>query len=219
MNSTEKDNIVQKAICCSGTLGKQVADMYLSGHKCADKEFQKLFLLTSYIETLDCYQAPLEVTTYTVVAGDSVLSEWQIVIPCTVWDTVVTLTAASELTIDGVTTTIAGDNVMTFGEGITDLLENAAATISTYTISTCIDNNITIDITALCDTESITVALTGFIPQAGTYNATQAVTGNCSSNTLETTVTTTEYTNCLTEDQADDIATQISKICDLCDEH
>ena len=219
MNSTEKDNIVQKAMCCAGTLGKTVADMYLSGHKCADKEFQKLFLLTSYIETLDCYQAPLEVTTYTVVAGDSVLSEWQIVIPCTVWDTVVTLTAASELTIDGVTTTIAGDNVMTFGEGITDLLENAAATISTYTISTCIDNNITIDITALCDTESITVALTGFIPQAGTYNATQAVTGNCSGNTLETTVTTTEYTNCLTEDQADSIATQISKICDLCDEH
>lgn len=106
MNSVEKDNIVQKAICCSGRMGKQVADMYLTGHRCADKEFQKLFLLISYTEALGCYQAPLVETEYS------------------------------------------------------------------YT-----------------------------------------------ETTLTPVVTTTEYTNCLTEDQADSIATQISKLCDLCDEH
>lgn len=106
MNSVEKENIVDKAMCCSGTLAKKVADMYISGHPCADKEFQKLFLLISYTETLGCYQAPLVEVEY----------------------------AYTETTLTPITTT-------------------------------------------------------------------------------------TEYTNCLTEDQADNIATQISKICDLCDEH
>lgn len=107
MNSVEKDNIIQKAICCSGNLAKKVANMYLTGSPCADKEFQKLFLLVSYTETLGCYRAPLEISEY-------------------------------ELTDEGV---------------------------------------------------------------------------------LTETITTTEYINCLTEIQADSIATQISRLCDLCDEH
>lgn len=106
MNSTEKENIVNKAICCSGTMGKSVADMFLNGHKCAEKEFQKLFLLINYVETLGCYEAPLEETEYT------------------------------------------------YSNGV-----------------------------------------------------------------LTPVVTTTEYTNCLTEDQADNIATQISKLCDLCEDN
>ena len=108
MNSVEKDNIIQKAICCSGDKAKEVADMYIKGNPCADKEFQKLFLLISYTETLGCYNAPLEETEY-------VLND------------------------------------------------------------------------------------------AGTA--------------LTTTVTTTEYTNCLTEDQADSLANNIALLCDLCDEH
>jgi len=106
MNSVEKDNLIQKAICCSGNLTKTVADMYLKGKKCADKEFENLFLLLSYIETLGCYDAPLVVTAYSYA-----------------------------------------------------------------------------------------------------------------NDTITPTVTTTEYTNCLTEDQADSIANNIALLCDLCDEH
>ena len=106
MNSVEKDNIIQKAICCSGDKAKEVADMYINGNSCADKEFQKLFLLISYTETLGCYQAPLVETEYSYGAG-----------------------------------------------------------------------------------------------------------------TITPTITTTTYTNCLTEDQADSIANNIALLCDLCDEH
>jgi hypothetical protein len=110
MNSVEKDNIIQKAICCSGNFAKKVADMYINGNPCAYNEFQKLFLLISYTETLGCYDAPLEETTYvyTIVNG---------------------------------------------------------------------------------------------VP------------------TVTPTTVTTEYTNCLSEDQADSIANNIALICDLCDEH
>ena len=83
MNSVEKDNIIQKAICCSGTYAKKVADMYIAGNPCADKEFQKLFLLVSYTETLGCYQAPLEVTTYATTASTPVLAQFTFIIPCT----------------------------------------------------------------------------------------------------------------------------------------
>lgn len=106
MNSTEHNNIIQKAICCSGNYAKKVADMFIKGNPCADKEFQKLFLLISYTESLGCYQAPLVETEYS------------------------------------------------YSNGI-----------------------------------------------------------------LTPTITTTTYTNCLTEDQADDIANNIVLICDLCDEY
>lgn len=215
MNTVEKDNIVQKAICCSGTKGKQVADMLLSGDKCADKELQKLILLNSYIESLGCYRAPLETTTYTVVVGESI---WEVTVPCATWDTVLAAGTSAILTIDGTPTTFNGDDATTLGDGIITLLQNAAATISVYSVGACVSGNLTILLTALCDTESIVFSYQ--TPEITTsFNAVLTTAGNCAGNTLESTTATTTYTNCLTEDQADDIATQISKICDLCDEH
>lgn len=67
MNSVEKDNILQQSYCCAGNYGKKVADMLLSGHKCAEKEFEKLAMLTFAIDTLICYNAPLEEETCVLV--------------------------------------------------------------------------------------------------------------------------------------------------------
>ncbi len=221
MNSVEKDNIIQKAICCSGAMGKTVADLYIKGSKCADREFQKLFLLVSYTETLGCYNAPLDTTTYTVVEGTPVSTEWSVVIPCTIWDTLTTSSISTTLTVDGASQSIVGDSTQTVGENIEELLDDLGFN---YIVSICSNSNITVTITGACDTESVVIthSVTTTPPPTVTntnYTATLITAGSCSGNIIETTIITTEYTNCLTEDQADNIATQISKLCDLCDTH
>lgn len=75
MNSVEKANIIQQAICCSGNKAKEVADMFIQNHKCAEGEFQKLALLIFSIEALDCYRAPLVETTYAISSGTLVPTE------------------------------------------------------------------------------------------------------------------------------------------------
>jgi len=69
MNSVEKDNILQQAYCCAGNYGNKVANLLLSGDKCAEKEFEKLAMLTSAIDALICYNAPLEEEVCELVDG------------------------------------------------------------------------------------------------------------------------------------------------------
>lgn len=226
MNSIEKDNIIKKGICCAGSLGKKVADMYLQGNRCADKEFQKLFLLTSYIETLGCYQAPVEVTNYTVIPGVSTNAQFQLTIPCTIINTVLNGSSTVELEVGTTVTSATGDNISTVGELLTTLL-NATGFDIQYTSSLgCADGDMVIDITADCDTpyiHSTVTIVTGVPPfltsESFEYIATVVTAGSCSGDVIESTLLTEEFTNCLTEEQADDIANQIAKICKLCDEH
>lgn len=70
MNSVEKDSLLQQAKCCAGTMGKEVAEMFLNGDPCANIKFKQLALLGYAIETLDCYEATLEEISYTLVDGE-----------------------------------------------------------------------------------------------------------------------------------------------------
>lgn len=222
MNSVEKDNLVQKAICCSGNYAKEVADDFISGNVCANKKFQKLALLISYIEALDCYNAPLEVITYTTTPTTPVLAQFTITVPCSTWNGVLNGSSSASVTIDGNESAIIGDGVSTFGTLILSVLSNLIGI--TITVGNCINGNIIIGITYLCDTTSFkfTKYISGGAPPViitTDYIGINTVEGSCSSYTLTSTTTTTEYTNCLSEDQADNIANQIALICDMCDEH
>lgn len=220
MNSTEKDNIIQKAICCSGTYAKKVADMYIKGNSCADKEFQKLFLLNSYIDSLGCYQAPLEVTTYATTASTPVLAQFSVTVPCTAWDTN-SGTFTATVNVNGTPTSVAAGPGDTFGGLIEGILTGLGFT---YIVGNCIDGNRIITVTALCNTTELIFTLdvtTGPPPVVTStdYHGSLVTEGSCLSYNLTGTTVTTEYTNCLTEEQADDIANNIALICDLCDEH
>lgn len=70
MNSTELNTFLQQAVCCAGNKAKQVADMFLQGNRCAKSEFKKLAILIDSIKALDCYRAPVEEETCTVVEED-----------------------------------------------------------------------------------------------------------------------------------------------------
>jgi len=223
MNSVEKDNIVDKAMCCSGTLAKKVADMYISGHRCADKEFQKLFLLISYTEALGCYQAPLEETTYTFVDNPSITGEYTFTTTCVNWDTVLNGSSGIEFTytLNGVETTVttSGDTVSTVQQLF---ISNLTSLGYSYVVSSCVNSNKVITVTTPCGITDMALHINVVVGPALTEVAitvANTIVGNCNTDTLTPVTTITEYTNCLTEDQADNIATQISKICDLCDEH
>lgn len=222
MNSVDKANIVDKAICCSGTMGKTVADMFLSGHKCAEKEFQKLLLLVNYTEALGCYRAPVEVTEYTVIEGEAAVAEFQIVIPCTTYNTVIAGSDSVTVTVDGNDSSAFGDDILTIGEILTTLMGGTGFDVQYVSATDCSSGNMTINVVGDCDTESISVTITlvsGHAAQTVTYPGTVTQVGNCSGDSLESSLITTEYTNCLTEDEADDIATQISRLCDLCEDN
>lgn len=222
MNSVEKDTLVQKAICCSGNYAKEVADDFISGKICANSKFKKLAMLISYIEALDCYRAPLEETTYITTPTTPVLAQFTITLPCSVWDSVLNVSSSASVTINGDETDISGDGVSTFGSLILTMLSDIVGIV--ITIGECINSNIIIDITYLCNTASIvftnsTVIGAPPILISTSYTGVNTVIGSCLSYTLTGITTTTEYTNCLTEDQADNIANQIALICDSCDEH
>lgn len=218
MNSTEKSNLLGQAICCSGNKGKEVADMFLAGNKCAEAEFKDLALLVFAINALDCYQAPLEETTYEVVDTEPTLSEWSIIIPCSVYDTISNSGVSTGLTVDGNSQSILGNGTSTYGQLIVGLINDLGFTVEG---GTCVDGNVILTIVAACDTESIVVNVTteGIAPDGfdETYTATQIVPGNCSGSTLESSTATTTYENCFTEAEADNIADIITEICDICD--
>ena len=220
MNSVEKDNIIQKAICCSGNKAKEVADMYIKGNPCADKEFDKLFLLISYTESLGCYQAPLEITTYATTASTPVLAQFTFTIPCTTWD-LTTGTFSGTVTVNGVPTSAAPGPGDSFQTVITGILTGLGMSVIT---AGCSGGNNIITVTSLCNTTTLSITLSVTTnPPPSTVNTefigTEIVEGSCLTHTLTGTTVTTEYTNCLTEDQADSLANNIALICDLCDEH
>lgn len=222
MNSVEKDTLVQKAICCSGNYAKEVADDFISGSVCANNKFKKLALLVSYIEALDCYNAPLEETTYVTTPTIPVLAQFTLTIPCSIWDSVLNGSSSAGVTINGSESAVSGDGVLTFGTLIIGILSSMIGIV--ITIGSCIGGNIIINITYLCNTTSIVFTRyvsSGTPPTitATAYTAVNTVEGSCLSYNLTATTTTTEYTNCLTESEADNIANQIALICDLCDEH
>lgn len=222
MNSVEKNNLIQKAICCSGNKAKEVADLYLSGNKCANEEFKKLFLLLSYTETLGCYQAPLEVTEYATTATTPVLTILTVIVPCAIWDSIPNSSSSVGVTVNGVETSALCSGVTTFGNSFLSVLDDLSIG---HSVSICSGGNYTITITALCNTTSLTLTTylsSGALPPiliATAYIGVVTVAGSCLTYILTPTTTITEYTNCLTEDEADSLANNIALLCNLCDEH
>lgn len=216
MNTTDKDNLLQQAVCCSGTKGKQVADMFLLGHKCAEKEFKRLALLNFSIQALDCYNAPLEETTYTVIETTEVLAEFTFSIPCSRWDAVLASGTSINVVVNGVGTGFPGDDATTFETAFTNILNAQSFALEDTGCGDDPSAINTITVVANCDTTSISVTYSSGDVTI-TYTGEQTVLGNCGGQTLESTTETTEYDNCFTEDEADNIADIITKICDICD--
>lgn len=64
MNSVDQALLLKQLRCCSATLADQAATYLINGNKDAECFFKQLELLNDYIEALECYRAPLEVTEY-----------------------------------------------------------------------------------------------------------------------------------------------------------
>lgn len=222
MNSVDKNNLLEQAICCAGNKGKEVADMFLTGNKCAESEFKDLALLVFAINALDCYNAPLETTTYEVIEGNAVDAEFQMVIPCSILNSVLDSDDYITLTINGETSTTNGNDISTFGELFFPLLDTAGFTYNVTSSLGCADGDAIIDITANCNTTEIIAAITivAIVPSSistTSYTGINTVVGNCEEDVLESSTAITEYENCFTEDEADNIANIITSKCDICD--
>jgi len=219
MNSVEKNTLLRQAICCAGNYGKKVADLLLANNKCAESEFEKLALLTSAIEILDCYNAPLEVEDCITSVGNPlenpIESIFTITIPVPTLVNPISLMVFTAVgTTNGFVLTGNTDPVDN------DLFNNFTAVIVPqipigFTVSL---NNGTYTITGPCD---ITAYTLDYFPEgsleSAIINGVQTQLGICNETNLTCTTTTTEYTNCLTETEADNIANIITDICDICD--
>ena len=86
-----------------------------------------------------------------------------------------------------------------------------------FWFSYCFYNSI-YTITGPCDITAYTLDyFPAGNPESTTLNGVQTQLGICNETNLTCTTTTTEYTNCLTETEADNIANIITDICDICD--
>lgn len=56
------DERLQQAYCCAGSLGFKISKEFRLGMKCAKSNLEKLFLLTVFIEILECYTPVNQVT-------------------------------------------------------------------------------------------------------------------------------------------------------------
>ncbi len=219
MNSTEKNSLLRQAICCAGNYGKKVADLLLANNKCAESEFEKLALLTSAIEILDCYEAPLEVEDCVTTTGDPLTDPIE---------SIFTITIPVPTEIEPVTLMVFTATGTTNGFVVsanTDVVDNDLFNNFTNFIVPLIPagftvtlNNSIYTITGPCD---ITAYTLDYFPagsmESAQINGVQTTIGICNETSLTCTTTTTEYTNCLTEAEADNIAEIITDICDICD--
>lgn len=229
MNSTELNTFLQQAICCAGNKTKQVADMFLQGSKCAKAELKKLAILIDAIKALDCYRAPLEEEVCTVVEGDPLAdpigATFTLSIPCNI-----TLSPSSTVSLSVYNTSgdfsILASNVGVWGDDldgvfINNILPQLAAYTdytATYTSGDCASNEpLTYTITGPCDFTALelTYILNGS-ESSTTINGIETQAGICNATSIECETTTTEYTNCLTETEADNLVNMITKICDTC---
>lgn len=228
MNTTEKNNLLQQAICCSGNYAKDVAELLLAGDKCAESEFEKLALLVSAIEALDCYNAPLEVENCVPTTGDPladpVESIFSISIPCATAMTVPSTMSFSGL--GGVSAFNITVNINNPGDNdlqqkfVNDVIPQLPAgfTATLYSGDCTGGTPEVYLLTGPCDITGYT--LDYFLNPEITSTqivATQQQAGVCNETVLTCTTTTTEYNNCLTETEADNIAEIITDICDICD--
>lgn len=225
MNSTELNTFLQQAICCAGNKAKQVADMFLQGNKCAKSELKKLAVLVDSIKALDCYRAPLEEEVCTVVEGDPLTDPIEAVFtftfPCNENMAIPsafffeTFGSGSEIFIPGNADVINPNTIYNFETYIASVLPAGYSYTST-SADGCDTNNQFI-ITAPCDITSM--QFTYFIEgdlESTTITATEVQAGICNATSIECETTTTEYTNCLTETEADNLVNMITKICDTC---
>lgn len=222
MNSTELNNFLNKAGCCAGNKGKQVADLLLNGSKCADAEFKNLALLTSAIEGLRCYRAPVKTETCEIVeTGTSTDAQFTITVPCVTIpvDGVITLMSSSGLEVtytvvdvmgEGLGTAIDSGIIPSLPAGYTGGLSAGGCMggqPETFTFTTpCYDTTLSLNYTYMDGITLINETIQGV----------NTIAGVCASSELVCTTTTTEYTNCLTETEANNLVNMITKICDSC---
>lgn len=228
MNSVELNTLLQQAICCVGNYGKKVADLFLSGNKCAESEFEKLVLLNSSINTLDCYLAPVESEECVATAGEPlenpIESIFTITIPCAT-----AMTIPSTISFSG----LGGINAFNITHNIIDPFDNdlqqnfinniipqlpIGINISLYSGNCGTGTPEVYVLTGYCDITNYT--LDYFLEpslESTQIEASIEQIGVCNETILTCTTTTTEYNNCLTEAEADNIANIITDICDICD--
>lgn len=224
MNSTELNTFLTKSTCCAGNKTKQVADMLLQGDKCATKEFKNLVVLISALEALECYIAPLEDTVCTPVevGGTPVNGSFTISIPCAInipMDGHVIFRGSDSTDISYTVTDPMGEDLIFIFEtyivaslpaGYTVVLSSgdcAGGLPQVYTITTpCDVTNVNLNYNYIDGEATISVNIAGNLVTAGV----------CPETSIQCTTTTTEYTNCLTATEADNLVNIITKICDSC---
>ncbi len=223
MNSTELLSFVRKAICCAGNKGKQVADMFLNGDKCAEKELTNLVLLSDAITALDCYRADVETENCEIVqTGNNTNAQFTLLINCT---TIPMGALVTFYTSDG--TTITYTVVDALGETLSSIMvfqiisALPAGYTATLTDGDCTGDGLpeTYTIVAPCNISSINLNYTysdfdGLVNT--TINGENTVPGECAYQEVVCTTTTTEYTNCLTDAGVENLVALVTKICDTC---
>jgi len=200
MTSTNLNIVLTNALCCVSELSAKLSKMYSIGNTCADSELVKLKLLNDYIDTLRCYK----------IDATNSKFRYKSLYDAAIFRAISNPNRLYVITVNGVEYSAVGDGVKTRFEIIGDILDTIPNIIDYYYWEDPDTSNPRysyLELEASCDVTEINYSV--YIYPIGILNSSLDIaiyqTGVCTP------------TNCITEDQFNQMVAYVMNACDICE--